>query len=161
ALEDAEAEDLRAHRDRPVPRRQIRREADVDREGPRALRDREGVARDDAGGHAREGREDRPRGPQEERAEGEARERPRPDHVGRAAISRDRAWTSSDIAAYTRRAITSPIRRARSRRGVWISATPARRKPTAPRVSSLVRPSRPTVGGSSGRSVTTAWTAPP
>src|SRR5207237_10066813 len=53
----------------------------------------------------------------------------------RAAISRDRAWTSSDIAAYTRRAITSPIRRARSRRGSWISATPARRKPTAPRVA--------------------------
>src|SRR5437667_130321 len=88
ALEDAEAEDLRAHRDRPVGRRQIRREAGVDRQGPRALRDREGVAREDAGGHAREGREDRPRGPQEERAEGQARERPRPDHVGRASFVR-------------------------------------------------------------------------
>src|SRR5207237_375713 len=175
ALEDAESEDFRAHRDRPVGRRQIRREADVDRQGPRALRDREGVARDDARGHAREGREDRPRGPQEERAEGEARERPRPDHVGRASFVRTSAAarregtrpakTAARRATASVRPIASigreRIRGGRGRRGTWISATPARRKPTAPRVSSRVRPSRWTVDASSGRSVTIAWTAPP
>src|SRR5438046_8480635 len=79
----------------------------------------------------------------------------------KVAISRARAWTSRDIAAYTRRAITRPMTSARSCNVAWICATPARTKPTAPIASIRVRPNRETIDGSRVAFVTIAWTDPP
>src|SRR3989475_11339129 len=114
AADGPEAQDLRAHNLHPRLAGEIFREALVDRVGPASLRDQVCVAREDAGRHARERGEVRPRGSEQEGAEEQTRESTRPDQAGTAPFVRTRTAARRDETRPAKAAANTEMSRART-----------------------------------------------